>query len=89
MTRINSSIPVRNLTDEQLIAEHHEIARMPHWLALAQKSGSIGRLPEEFTLGKGHVLFFADKQGFILDRYKKVRQECLNRGFNVRDFSFV
>lgn len=64
MTRINSAIPVENLTDEHLMAEHREISRLPGCLLRAIKSGSINKVPKEFTLGKGHVTFFVDKSSF-------------------------
>lgn len=87
MTRINSAIPVQNLTDEHLLAEHREIKRLPHSLRKSIESGSICRIPKEFCLGAGHVLFFLDKSKFTLDRYLKIREECIRRGFNVEDFS--
>ncbi|MBP5723645.1 MAG: hypothetical protein J6X18_08760 [Bacteroidales bacterium] len=87
MTRINSAIPVRNLTDEHLLAEHREIKRLPYCLARAVSSGSIQNAPKSFTLGKGHVLFFLDKQSFIRKRYQLIHTECIRRGFKVSDFS--
>ena len=32
MTRINSGIPVKSLTDEHLLAEHREIKRLPYYI---------------------------------------------------------
>ena len=87
MTRINSAIAVRNLTDEHLLAEHRQIKRLPYYLDKACQSGSINRIPKEFTLGKGHVLFFLNKQDFISKRYKLLHDECVARGFNVADYS--
>lgn len=87
MTRINSAIPVKSLTDEHLLAEHREIKRLPFYLHKALKSGSINHLPTKFVLGKGHVLFFVNKMGFLFQRYKDIRQECLRRGFDVADYS--
>lgn len=86
MTRINSAISVRCLTDEHLLAEHREIKRLPYNLQQAIKSGSIKRIPEKFTLGKGHVLFFLNKQDFVQTRYLKIYYECRKRGFNVQKF---
>ena len=86
MTRINSAIPVKNLTDEHLLAEHREIKRLPSCLAKAIKSGSIDKIPEKFTLGKGHVLFFLDKMSFIRQRYVKIYNECTIRGMNVQTY---
>ncbi len=87
MTRINSAIPVKCLTDEHLLAEHREIKRLPYCLKKAIISGSINNIPTKFTLGKGHILFFLDKMSFILKRYNEIMFEIINRGFNVQDYS--
>ncbi len=87
MTRINSSIPVISLTDEHLLAEHREIKRLPDNLCKALKSGSIRKIPKEFCLGTGHVLFFLDKFKFTLKRYNQIYQECIKRGFDVTNYS--
>lgn len=81
MTRINSAINVKNLTDEHLLAEHREIKRLPN-VFLKVKS----KIPEHFVLGTGHVLFFTNKNIFTLNRYIEIHQECINRGFNVEDY---
>lgn len=86
MTRINSAIPVKNLTDEHLFAEHREIKRLPYCLNKAIKSGSINRIQPNFTLGKGHVTFFLDKMGFIKDRYDSIYNELLVRHFDVTSY---
>ena len=87
MTRINSAIPVRMLTDEHLLAEHREIKRLPNILGKAICSGSINRIPKEFVLGTGHVLFFLDKMRFTKNRYMEVYAECLRRGFDVEYYA--
>lgn len=87
MTRINSAIPVEFLTDEHLLAEHREIERLPWNLSLAIRSGSINKIPPKFTLGKGHILFFVNKNKFTLKRYKMIHNECIKRGFKVKDYS--
>ena len=87
MTRINSGIFPRNLTDEHLLAEHREIKRLPAQYLLSVSSGSINKIPDKFCLGKGHVLFFVNKPFYTLARYKEIREECLNRGFNVSEYS--
>ena len=87
MTRINSAIPVRCLTDEHLLAEHREIKRLPYCLDKAIKSGSIRKIPHKFKLGSGHVLFFLDKQCFVHSRYLEIHNELIKRGFNTTDFS--
>lgn len=87
MTRINSAIPVTNLTDEHLLAEHREIKRLPYYLQKAIVSGSINNIPNKFCLGKGHVLFFLNKMKFISERYRQLHNECLARGFSIADYS--
>ena len=89
MTRVNSAIPVKLLTDEHLLAEHREIKRLPYNLSSSLTSGSINKLPKDFCLGKGHVLFFVDKIKFIHHRYLELYHECLNRGFNVSNYNHL
>lgn len=86
MTRINSAINPRCLTDEHLLAEHREIKRLPYCLHQAVRSGSIGRIPAKFTLGRGHVLFFLDKLEFARRRYRSLYVECHLRHFYVEDY---
>lgn len=88
MTRINSSISARLLTDEHLLAEHREIKRLPTLhLARVKTNKKLSNIPEAFCLGEGHVNFFLDKFGFTLQRYISIRTECLIRGFNVENYS--
>ena len=89
MTRINSAINVRRLTDEHLLAEHREIKRLPYCLSKAIAKGSVKHIPEKFTLGTGHVLFFLDKMFFVLRRYLEVYLECCIRGFVVQRYSYL
>ncbi|MCK9446875.1 pyrimidine dimer DNA glycosylase/endonuclease V [bacterium] len=84
MTRINSAINVKNLTDEHLLAEHREIKRI---CSNYTNRKSLNNLPNKFTLGTGHVLYFVDKPSFTLSRYLSIYNECLERGFNVDNYS--
>lgn len=87
MTRINSAIEVKKLTDEHLLAEHREIIRLISYLNKSIHCGSINKIPKDFRLGNGHVLFFLNKMKFIYNRYKKLYNECIKRKFNVTDYS--
>lgn len=88
MTRINSAIKVRLLTDEHLLAEHREISRLCSvYKKRLDSNRGFNDAPKEFTLGNGHVIFFANKGKFTLDRYNDIRNECIKRGFNVEDYS--
>ena len=87
MTRINSAIPVERLTDEHLLAEHREIKRIPALFAKTDKATLHRRIPKEFCLGTGHVTFFFNKLRFTYMRYKLIHAECVNRSFNVANYS--
>ena len=84
MTRINAGFPPKKLNDKMLIAEHREIKRIPN----AIKSGryNLDGIPDQFTLGKGHVKFFYNKLEYLHRRYEKIYDECKRRGFNVTYF---
>ena len=43
-------------------------------------------IPEQFSLGKGHVKFFYNKLGYLHARYVEIRKECEARGFNITDY---
>ena len=85
MTRINCGVQPSELTRQHLLAEAREIKRIPN----AVKSGKakVKNIPETFRLGTGHVKFFYDKLGYLLNRYKQIHKECKSRGYNVQDFS--
>lgn len=53
------------------------------------KSGKavIDNIPEQFTLGKGHVKFFYIRLTFLFKRYVHIYEECMKRGFKVTDYS--
>jgi len=87
MTRINSAIRVKLLTDEYLLAEHRELPRICS-VYKKHKESKLGfkNLPQQFTLGTGHVLYFIDKAAFTAGRYLDIYEECLNRGFNVENY---
>lgn len=85
MTRINCAIPVGELSDKHLLAEHREIKRVPNCI----KSGRYNMIgiPDKFTLGKGHVRFFYNKLKYLHNRYLQIYNEAINRGFNVTNFN--
>lgn len=89
MTRINSAIPAKNLTDEHLLAEHREIHRMFSYYRKAKYSGAFDRIPTKFCLGKGHVTFFLDKFKFLQRHYEEIYNECLSRNLNVLKTAYM
>lgn len=85
MTRINAFIPVAELSDKHLLAEHREIKRIPNMVNSGK--AKIENIPSKFTLGKGHVKFFYNKLLWLFNRYQQIRDECYKRGFNITDYS--
>jgi hypothetical protein len=85
MTRINVGVEPAELTNKHLIAEHREIKRIPNCIKKGRYS--LKGKPDKFTLGTGHVKFFYDKLEYLHNRYINLYFECLNRGFNVSDYS--
>ena len=84
MTRINVGIPPVELTGKHLIAEHREIKRIPN--CVAKGKYSMKGIPDKFKLGTGHVKFFYNKLLYLKNRYIKLYEECINRGFNVQNY---
>jgi len=83
MTRINI-VPPAELMDQHLVAEYRETRLLVANLrrSFNSKSGlSKKNIPVEFTLNRGHVLFFKDKGRYIKNRYDLLRQEMKARGF--------
>jgi deoxyribonuclease (pyrimidine dimer) len=85
MTRISVGVRAVELCDAHLIKERIELLRIPN----AIKSGKavVKDIPKKFTLGTGHVKFFYDKIGYLHHRYLELTAECIERDFNITDFS--
>lgn len=80
MTRINL-IPVEELSNVHLLAEHREIKRIPNLIRYWKCN--FNNIPSNFTLGEWHVKFFYDKICFLHKRYNLLYKECIKRWFNV------
>ncbi|QGM81304.1 pyrimidine dimer DNA glycosylase/endonuclease V [Otariodibacter oris] len=81
MTRINV-VPVTELCDQHLLAEHRELTRIPN--AVAKGKYNLNGQPLDYKLGEGHVRFFFNKLTFLKRRYDALHEECKKRGFNVQ-----
>ena len=77
MTRINVVEP-EELTDQHLLAEYREL---PRTFAIARPGVKV---PESYTLGTGHVLFFYPRTGWLSRRQAALIAECQRRGFAVQ-----
>jgi len=86
MTRINSAINPKNLTDEHLLAEHREIKRLCNVFYKRNLIHDFSGIKNQFTLGSGHVLFFINKPVFTKKRYIAIYDECLKRNFKIENY---
>jgi deoxyribonuclease (pyrimidine dimer) len=77
MTRINV-VPVAELCDKHLLAEYRELPRV------FKLATPYRKLPERYTLGKGHVIFFYNKLGYLATRFVEIVNEAKKRGFKVK-----
>ena len=95
MTRVNL-VPVEELYDQHLVAEYRELLMVPGSLrrSLKSKNWRKSKIPERFTLNKGHVTFFYDKGLFLQKRYAMLVEQMKrrkmhpdpNRRFPIEDF---
>ena len=81
--RVNVGVDPKTLTDEHLIAEARELIMLPYFCNKCKETGSMKNIPEKFTLGQGHILFFTNKVKYVCDRYLKILDECKNRNINM------
>ena len=81
MTRINC-VPVRSLCDKHLFAEFRELTRIPN--TIQSGKAVIKDIPNSYRLGSGHVKFFYNKLGWLLNRYVQLYNELISRGYNVK-----
>lgn len=76
MTRINVGVSPHELCDQHLVAEYRELPRLWNF-------SSKSKPPSQFKLGAGHVLWCAQYQGMLHDRYVALVREMLDRGMHV------
>ena len=87
MTRINLVDP-EELMDQHLIAEYREIRLLCANLrrTLSSKHGFVPeKVPDRFTLNKGHVYFFANKGKYLHKRFVHIKDEMVKRGFDPQN----
>lgn len=86
MTRINV-VPPRELTRLHLVAEYRELPRIFGLVRAKQNKGITPqhlKIPSEYTLGTGHMLFFYNKCYFLLHRQQALINEMISRGFTPK-----
>jgi deoxyribonuclease (pyrimidine dimer) len=80
MVRINIINP-KFLADQHLIAEYNEILMLLGYVKKNPKLG-IKKIPENYKLGPGHMLFFKNKLKYLNKRFIIIKKEMTNRGFS-------
>jgi len=79
MVRINLISP-RFLSDQHLIAEYNEILMLVGYVRKYPKV-LPNSIPPSYRLGKGHILFFKNKLGYLRKRHEALKAEMRLRGF--------
>lgn len=81
MVRVNIINP-KYLADQHLIAEYNEILMLISYIKNFPET-SWDKIPENYVLGKGHMLFFKNKLKYLEKRHFELSKEMKIRGFNV------
>lgn len=85
MTRINSNLDPKLLKRAHLIAEWREMPMVPASLRRSMRTKTASEIltsiPKKFTLNSGHVKFFYNKLGFLKNRFNRIADEMLRRGY--------
>ena len=85
MTRINADLDPSTLKRMHLLAELREITMVPASLQRSLRTRNsvdiLKGIPSKFTLNKGHVTFFYNKQQFLMERFHKLADEMERRGY--------
>lgn len=80
--RCNVGVDPSLLVDQHLVAESTELKMVPGMMRYRiNKEQKFGKPPESFRLGKGHILFFTDKLGYLSKRLECINKEMRRRGF--------
>ena len=79
MTRINVVSPAE-LYDQHLLIELRELPRM--FTYIENHASENQKLPDAYTMGAGHMKFFANKAAFLYKRMFALYEESVDRGFN-------
>ncbi len=82
MVRVNIINP-KYLADQHLVAEYLEIMML---LSYVRKHPSVDmeKMPKDYCLGKGHIIFFKNKVMYLKKRHGLLKKEMKRRGFAAR-----
>lgn len=79
MVRVNLILPAK-LSDQHLVAEYDEILML---LGYFKRFPALIGIPNEYTLGKGHMKFFKDKLLYLKKRHDIIKVEMKKRAFKT------
>jgi len=80
MVRVNLISP-KLLSDQHLIAEYNELLMLRGYI---KKYPKLTEIPKNYCLGKGHMMFFKNKAGYLKQRHEQIKMEMKKRGFATR-----
>lgn len=84
MTRINC-VPVNQLSRQHLVAEYRELPRIFGMVRGMVERGvtnpALADIPPTYRMGTGHMKFFTDKLGWLVQRQKELILEMQRRGY--------
>jgi deoxyribonuclease (pyrimidine dimer) len=85
MVRINLIKP-KFLSDQHLIAEYNEILMLFGYVKKHPNTHfkQLSKIPKNYKLGEGHILFFKDKLIYLRNRHESIKKEMYKRGFKCR-----
>lgn len=86
-SRINV-VPVNELCDQHLVAEHKCIAAIPKSVLAGSLYLQCDRPYEYVVCGEGHLKFFTDKLQYLYTRYNELDDEATKRGLKVAPFDW-
>ena len=78
MTRISVAVRGSELCDAHLIKERIEILRIPNAIKQGKAKVVLSKIPNTFTLGTGHVIFFYPRLKYLHKRYNELTQESVS-----------
>jgi len=79
-------VPVEELTDNFLMAEHFELPRiflLVHNHTLKGRQPEDLKIPPTYRMGTGHMAFFYDKLAWLAARHRALREEGIRRGLSL------
>jgi len=81
MTRIDIIDP-KLLSREHLQSNLRELPRITNYIRKSLNTGKTINIPNEFTLGTGHVKWYYNKLKWVVNRYDRLCDEWRNRGYS-------